>query len=253
VPYLSLGDVELFYQERGRGPTSLFIHGFALDHTMWLDQLARFGINRRCVAVDLRGCGRSHIGLDPSHAAEYHVGDMRAIMDRLGGGAVDLVGHSMGAHIALEIARRWPSSLRTAALFGVMRRQAYRMPARRPAEPLFRPKEELAALYAKGMLAPDAGLSVRARAMAMTMTLNWAHLYPGTPRSGPHAEEPPPAVRMLFATGEVDSITPAAECAALAAAHPSSSFVAIPGAGHLAPVENVPAVNDALARFWGVA
>jgi pimeloyl-ACP methyl ester carboxylesterase len=250
---MTAGDGELFYQERGAGPAALFIHGFALDHTMWLDQLARFANERRCVAIDLRGFGRSDIGLEPSRAADYHIGDIRDVMDGLGGREIDLVGHSMGAHLALAVARRWPTSLRSVALFGVMRRDAYRLPVHRPAEPLLRPKDELAARYASGMVAPNAGLSVRARAMAMAMTVNWGHLYPGAAGFAPPMEAASAEVPMMFATGDVDPITPSAECEEFAAAHPGATFVEIPRAGHLAPVENASAVNDALAQFWGVA
>ncbi|MEN1681991.1 MAG: alpha/beta hydrolase, partial [Planctomycetota bacterium] len=46
--------------------------------------------------------------------------------------------------------------------------------------------------------------------------------------------------------GEHDALTPPAEAEAIAAAAPDATATMIPGAGHMAPVENPAAVADAL-------
>ena len=52
-----LAETCLYHREQGSGPLALFVHGFPLDGTMWLDQLAALADLRRCVAIDLRGFG----------------------------------------------------------------------------------------------------------------------------------------------------------------------------------------------------
>jgi 3-oxoadipate enol-lactonase len=248
MPYLSVLDADLFYQERGSGPAALFVHGFALDHTMWLDQLRLLAPHRRCIALDLRGHGHSDGGLHPGDAAGRHVADVAAVLARLGGG-VDLVGHSMGAHVALAVAAHDPSRLRSLTLLGVMPRDAYHFTDTRPASSLTRPKEEMAIRFASGMLAPEATLAVHARAVAMAMSLDWAIVYPIASEVPRLEEQPQVPVPIMLATGREDRITPPAECARLAAAL-GARFVGIPHSGHLAPVENPHAVSELLLRFW---
>ncbi len=50
------------YSESGEGRVALFVHGFPLDSTMWLEQFEALSDVRRCNAADLRGFGAS----DPS-------------------------------------------------------------------------------------------------------------------------------------------------------------------------------------------
>ncbi|HEY2030456.1 MAG TPA: alpha/beta fold hydrolase [Myxococcales bacterium] len=59
---------------------------------------------RRVVAVDLRGRGRSPAGGVGSHGWRRHAEDLLAAADALGFRAFDLVGHSMGAFVAMQAA-----------------------------------------------------------------------------------------------------------------------------------------------------
>jgi pimeloyl-ACP methyl ester carboxylesterase len=60
-----------------------------------------------------------------------------------------------------------------------------------------------------------------------------------------------PTIRVptLCVVGVEDALSPPAEMRAVAAAIPNAEFVEIPAAGHMAPMENPSAVNDALVRF----
>ena len=49
--------------------------------------------------------------------------------------------------------------------------------------------------------------------------------------------------------GELDTVTPPSDSEAMAADLPQAELVTIPGAGHLTPIEQPQAVNDALARL----
>ena len=83
------------------GHTILLVHGFSLDHTTWVplaEPLVRAG--HRVVAADLRGHGESTLG-SALPTADRLVADIARIIDALDLESVHLVGHSLGAVIAL--------------------------------------------------------------------------------------------------------------------------------------------------------
>jgi pimeloyl-ACP methyl ester carboxylesterase len=248
VPYLHLPEVDLFYQARGQGRPAVFLHGFGLDHSMWLDQLRSLADQRHCLAVDLRGFGRSEPGPRPALAATSHLNDILALISSLGEDQVDLVGHSMGGHVALAVATVAPTAVRSLALIGVMAPPWYPPPRPRSPEHLLRPQAELARRFAFGMLAPGASLMARARAVAMIEGMRWEMLYP---EAAFHLSPAPSSLPMplLLATGAQDQITPASAVAEFAA-QLGATFLEIPNAGHLAPVENPKAIAQALASLW---
>lgn len=116
----------LHWVERGRGPTILLVHGFAstlrrnwLD-TGWIDALARAGW--RAVAYDQRGHGESEKRHDPAeYAPERLVDDALAVLDAAGAAAAVLMGYSMGARVALEVAITRGARVRRLILSGIGR------------------------------------------------------------------------------------------------------------------------------------
>lgn len=91
----------------GPGPPIVLLHGGGAN-VHWWDHLAPgWAASRRVIALDFRGHG------DSDHPEERYVGafneDLEALIAHLGTGAVVLVGHSMGAHVALDHASRHAS------------------------------------------------------------------------------------------------------------------------------------------------
>ena len=60
-------------------------------------------------------------------------------------------------------------------------------------------------------------------------------------------------VPTLVLVGDEDTLTPVTDAIALAAAIPGARLVTVPGAGHLAPLEQPAVVNAAIAEFLDVA
>jgi pimeloyl-ACP methyl ester carboxylesterase len=60
-------------------------------------------------------------------------------------------------------------------------------------------------------------------------------------------------VPTLVLVGDEDTLTPVSDALAMSAAIPGSRLVTIPGAGHLAPLEQPAVVNAAIAEFLDVA
>jgi lipase len=87
-------------------PTVLLIHGVTASHLSWPFVAERLP-EVRVVAPDLRGRGRSNDLSGPAGLAA-HARDMVAVLDVLGVERVVVVGHSMGAFVALVLGDLYP-------------------------------------------------------------------------------------------------------------------------------------------------
>lgn len=104
----------LEWQEReweGRSAAAaVFLHGLSGVADVWRDTVAALGTNRPCcIALDQRGHGRSP-RTPGAYAASDYLGDAIALIRHVGG-PVHLVGHSMGARVAILAAARHPELL----------------------------------------------------------------------------------------------------------------------------------------------
>lgn len=95
----------------------VFVHGAALDHTVWLLQSRYFAHHgRNVLALDLPGHGRTQ---GPPAATIPEMADwVYSAVDALDIGKVSLVGHSMGSLVTLEAAARHPDRTSRLALLG---------------------------------------------------------------------------------------------------------------------------------------
>lgn len=96
--------------------TVVLIHGAASNASRWEEfaegtALAR---DRRIVRLDLRGHGGSPSRLPGT--LEDHAGDVRAVLAAAGAGRAVVVGHSLGAAVAMAFVRRFPEAAEGAAL-----------------------------------------------------------------------------------------------------------------------------------------
>ena len=116
--------VEIAYLDEGSGEPIVLVHGFASTaqvnwvHPGWVATLTRAG--RRVIALDNRGHGASTKLYDPAlyHSARM-AEDVRALLDHLALGPVDVMGYSMGARIAAFLAHAHPARVRSAVLGGL--------------------------------------------------------------------------------------------------------------------------------------
>lgn len=114
---LAVNGVELAWGAWGEGRTLVLCHGFsgsAHDFDLQVSRLAGTG---RVVTLDQRGHGRStKCGeLDP-YRIEQLADDLAAFLGAVGGGPVDLLGHSMGGRVVLEVALEHPELVRSLIL-----------------------------------------------------------------------------------------------------------------------------------------
>ncbi len=96
------------YQVRGQGePTIVFISGWAGEMADWEVQLAHFATSSRVLAMDVPGFGRSVNARDRWTMMDFGE-DVAWLLEHLRIENAVLVGHSMGAGVILEAARRAP-------------------------------------------------------------------------------------------------------------------------------------------------
>lgn len=104
MAYLKTDDGALAYVDAGAGAPIVLLHGGFLDHRMWDGQIPALAENFRVIAPDARGHGDSANGTVPFRPAD----DVAAILTHLGTGPALLVGVSMGAGTAVDVALEHP-------------------------------------------------------------------------------------------------------------------------------------------------
>ena len=107
--------VKLFYKEFGKGKPIIFIHGYPLDHTIWLPLIPELQKHARLILPDLRGHGQSPAPVGV-YSMELLAADILTLMDKLGLEKAVIAGHSVGGYIALHFARDYPERLAGLAL-----------------------------------------------------------------------------------------------------------------------------------------
>jgi len=102
--------VTLYIETAGDGPAIVFLHEFAGDCRSWEPQLRALSRGFRCVAFNARGYPPSDVPKDvAAYSQDRAVADVLCVMDRLGIERAHVVGHSMGAYTALNLALRAPA------------------------------------------------------------------------------------------------------------------------------------------------
>ena len=93
-------------EEEDGGVPVLFIHSLGGNGGQWMLQLDHLRRHRRAAALDLRGHGDSDPAVDSDYSIEGLAADIAAAADELGLRHFVLVGHSLGAAVAIEYASR---------------------------------------------------------------------------------------------------------------------------------------------------
>jgi len=126
----SVADVDLYFEEHGRGSPVVLIHGLAGDASAWKAQIARLEKGYRVIALDNRGAGRSSAP-DYPYTIRHFADDTVGLLDVLGiTEPAHIIGRSMGGAVAQEIALAYPERVRSmiiTASFGKLDRYGYRI------------------------------------------------------------------------------------------------------------------------------
>lgn len=115
MPYLSLPQINLYYEEHGTGSETLvFAHGLLWSHKMFAAQVAEFSKTYRVIAYDHRGQGKSEV--KGPYDMDTVADDAAALIRQLGNGPVHFLGLSMGGFVGMRLAARHPELIRSLVL-----------------------------------------------------------------------------------------------------------------------------------------
>jgi 3-oxoadipate enol-lactonase len=112
--YVTVPGARLYYEEAGRGPAVVLIHGGFLDHRLWDHEFQWLARDYRVVRYDVRAHGLSQTAA--GSWSDYE--DLRALLDSLDIGRVAIVGHSLGGRIAADFALAYPGRVSALVFMG---------------------------------------------------------------------------------------------------------------------------------------
>ncbi len=235
VERMEIGRTHLLYEQTGHGPPLLLIHGLSGSARWWRRNIPALTPHFTVYAVELVGFGgnRAPHPLPLRGAAD----SLGAFIERLAQGPADVIGHSMGGHIATYLAAEHPQLVRRlvlAAASGLVQEPVMRMAARLP---------RVARWTGRGFgttLVWDA-----ARAGALNLLLAARELLADDVSELLHRITVP----TLILSGERDVLIPPGSGAQQHAAIQGSTYAVLAGAGHILMWDQAERFNQLVLQF----
>ncbi|UUX48764.1 alpha/beta hydrolase [Nisaea acidiphila] len=243
----------------GGKPALLMLHGAGMDHTVWSLQSRYFAHHGYTVlAVDLPGHGRS-AGPVPETIPAFAEWCLSAL-EAAGAGDVLVMGHSMGALIALEVAARLGTRAKALALLGSVPEMkvhpdllgAARSGNHAALETMVGwgvgRRAQIGGHRAPGSWVSGASMRLLEAGDYATLAVDLAacDAYGGALETAAKVTCP-----ALLLCGADDKMTPAKLAQPLGKALPDCTMAVLKGAGHMMMIEQPDETLDALAEFFG--
>jgi pimeloyl-ACP methyl ester carboxylesterase len=219
------------------GSTHVLLHGVGLSHRSFTRLARILSRTGRVVSFDLPGFGPTPKPGRPWSVEDYATA-LRAELARLRIGPVVVVGHSMGAQFAIELARQDPDRVSHLVLVGPVVDIAKRTL-----------REQLLGLLRDSALEPPATQAMVAFDY-LRCGVPWFLTESAVMRDYPTASAIAGVRRpVLIVRGEHDPIADAQWCASLARRAPDARVETIAGSRHNVVHSNAAAVADAIRAF----
>ena len=249
---------ESAYDDVGAGAPVVFLHGFALDRTMWAPQTSAISTHYRCISIDVRGSGESPAG--PPNTMDALADDVAAVLDRCGVQQATLVGLSMGGYISFAFWRRHRARVRALLLADTragpdsdeaLERRRQLIDVARSEGSAAVADRQVTALLGKTTRArhPDIVSFVRGMITRMRVDgiVGQLEAMMSRPDSTPTLSTID--VPVMTVVGDEDAITPPKEARSMHGAIRGSRLEVIAHAGHLSNLERPAAFNAVLVEF----
>lgn len=117
---VNLSGMNIHYLEAGEGPLVLMVHGYPTNAQLWRNILPAVGRNRRAVALDLPGFGRSDAPQGPSYDLNFFEKVITDFIDALGADKIGLCVHDAGGLYGLTWAVRHPERIKEVCLLNTL-------------------------------------------------------------------------------------------------------------------------------------
>jgi pimeloyl-ACP methyl ester carboxylesterase len=109
--YAPVGDLRVYFEIHGSGEAVVLLHGAYMTIDLMGPLVSGLAADRQVIAVELQGHGRT-ADADRPLTYEQMADDTAGVLRHLGTESADVVGYSMGAGAALQVAIRHPAAVR---------------------------------------------------------------------------------------------------------------------------------------------
>ncbi|KIH76164.1 Pimeloyl-ACP methyl ester carboxylesterase [Geoalkalibacter ferrihydriticus] len=258
--HTTINNLRIAYTDEGSGPAVVLIHGFPLSRAMWQPQVAALSAaGFRVVAPDLRGFGDSEAPRE-GYSMDQFADDIVALMNHLGIGRAVVGGMSMGGYILLNLLKRHPRKVAGAAFLLTRCNADDAAGKTRRAELAAKVRAGERALVEKAfadiLFAPR---TLKEQPQIVDTVRSWIQKTSIAGLAGSleaMAQRPDYCARLgefdhpaLVMGADDDQIVPPETIGPFATALPNSTSCVIPGAGHMANLEQPQSVNACLLKF----
>lgn len=258
VEYAVVDGARIAHRRAGAGPVLVLLHGAVSDSRVWRVELDAFADDHTVIAWDAPGCGESD-DVPETWLMRDYAQALARLLTALELPPADVLGHSWGSTLALELWLLRPELVRSLVLVGgyagwsgslptaeVERRLQFALDVADALPAAFDPTTT-PGLFSDVMPADRAAelaavmTEVRAPATrTMARALAACDLREDLPRIG---------VPTLVVAGEEDLRSPIPVAEALAAAIPDARLAVLPGLGHECYLESAEAFERAVRPF----
>lgn len=254
MPYYQRAGAQLYYEQHGNsGDAILFTHGASLNCQQWGAQVERFSRDHRVIIWDVRGHGQSSLPEGRVDAADF-VRDAVGLLDHLQIEQAALCGLSMGGHISLQTAIRYPGRVSMLVLIGTPCSNSFNL-CEQVVVPLNRlsgrlmPTKTQARLQAAVLSKFNPSIrSYLEQAFIDIPRANWLRIWDAVTRMESKHELQQVQCPTLLLVGDHDTLT-GHQQPFMQQQIPRCELVMVPNAHHATNLDNPEAVNQAIARF----
>lgn len=254
-----INDITLAYTDKGTGVPIVFLHAFPLNRTMWATQEEALSSRHRVITVDLRGHGESDAPLW-HYTLDQAADDVRGLLDHLSVLQAVFVGLSMGGYILFAFYRKHADRVKGLVLADT-RAQADTPEGKDGRFQMAQIAYNQGPTAIADLMIPKL-LSPAAIQAKPTLVQHVRSMIEGNQISGiagdlmAMAERPDsvPLLRQITCStqiivGELDVTTPLHDSKLMADQIPGAHLATIPGAAHLANLEQPETFNQIVEAF----
>ena len=256
MPFAHVNRINLHYETKGQGPAVLFLHGLGSSADDWALQVPAFAEQYRVITLDLRAHGQSES--NGQFSIETMADDVGELLTQLDAAPAHAVGLSLGGCVALALALRHASRVRSLTIVNSFARYrlngwaTFQRGLKRTWLLLFKPMPALAAFVAEGLF-PKLEQRPFYEAAIASLSKNDKRTYWQSIRAIRFfdIEQQVSAIRCptLIVAGDRDTTVPLASKQFLHRAMTGSHLLIVPDSGHATPYDQYEIFNRAVMEF----
>ncbi|WP_178382326.1 alpha/beta fold hydrolase [Paenibacillus sp. P3E] len=244
MPYIQLGDLELFYEKMGTGEPVIFLHSaYSRGILAFASQILDFQNAYTCYFPDFRGHGRTRCN-NLAWSTPQLADDITAFMEQLSIPKAHLIGYSLGAGVAMAVALNAPERVFSMTTIGS---SGFKEPSGADEyEPEWLAAHGKDVIIQQMLERHEEAHRGNWQEFMRQSAADW-RLFPQLTEEQIHSIDCP----SLFIAGEHDLFVQESQLRHLTALVENSKYLVVPGGSHRPHMlrENPVLVNDAILHF----